>query len=210
MKSLTIRVSDEEHALMQASARRRFMTITGIVRAHFHALAEADGVHAADNPAAQASAPATTQASTAPRYGSLLADLVLPDGTIDARRLVSRMRSKASAGVTRKQFSDEYGISLADMELACNDVAKAGGFADIPGWHASARVNELIAIRHANLVNDQAETPATQASVPVAGKPIPMDDIFDEAPAPAYPAPEDNPPPDWDAEQDKVHLTNHG
>ena len=46
MKSLTIRVSDEEHALMQAVARKRFMTITGIVRAHFHALCEADGATA--------------------------------------------------------------------------------------------------------------------------------------------------------------------
>lgn len=45
MKSLTIRVSDEEHALMQAAAAKRFMTITGMVRAHFHDIFEADGTH---------------------------------------------------------------------------------------------------------------------------------------------------------------------
>lgn len=42
MKTLTIRVSDEEHALMVAAAAKRFMTITGMVRAHFHAIFEQD------------------------------------------------------------------------------------------------------------------------------------------------------------------------
>ncbi len=44
MKTLTIRISDEEHALMSAAAAKRFMTITGMVRAHFHSIFEADGV----------------------------------------------------------------------------------------------------------------------------------------------------------------------
>lgn len=44
MKTLTIRVSDEEHALMVAAAAKRFMTITGMVRAHFHAIFEQDDV----------------------------------------------------------------------------------------------------------------------------------------------------------------------
>ena len=54
MKSLTIRVSDEEHALMQAVARKRFMTITGMVRAHFHAIFEADGTLPDQQPTAPA------------------------------------------------------------------------------------------------------------------------------------------------------------
>jgi hypothetical protein len=44
MKTLTIRISDEEHRLMQVVAARRFMTLTGITRAHFHSLAEQDGL----------------------------------------------------------------------------------------------------------------------------------------------------------------------
>lgn len=44
MKTLTIRISDEEHALMVAAAAKRFMTITGMVRAHFHTIFEQDGV----------------------------------------------------------------------------------------------------------------------------------------------------------------------
>lgn len=44
MKTLTIRVSDEEHKLMQAAAARRFMSITGITRAHFGALFVEDGL----------------------------------------------------------------------------------------------------------------------------------------------------------------------
>jgi hypothetical protein len=43
MKTLTIRVSDEEHALMVAAAAKRFMSITGMVRAHFHSICEQDG-----------------------------------------------------------------------------------------------------------------------------------------------------------------------
>lgn len=42
MKTLTIRVQDDEHALMQAIAAKRFMSITAMVRAHFHSLAEED------------------------------------------------------------------------------------------------------------------------------------------------------------------------
>lgn len=38
MKALTIRVTDEEHKLMQAVAAKRFMTITAVVRSHFHQL----------------------------------------------------------------------------------------------------------------------------------------------------------------------------
>jgi hypothetical protein len=44
MKTLTIRVSDEEHKLMQAVAARRFMSITGVTRAHFNALFIEDGL----------------------------------------------------------------------------------------------------------------------------------------------------------------------
>lgn len=44
MKTLTIRVSDEEHKLMQAVAARRFMSITGITRAHFNSLFVEDGL----------------------------------------------------------------------------------------------------------------------------------------------------------------------
>lgn len=108
----------------------------------------------------------------------MLDDLLLPDGTIDSRRLVSRMRTKANAGLSRKQFSDEYGISLADMELACNEVAKMGGHATIDGWHNSARVNELTAARGASIRYDKTE-PTTGAT---PGKPVPMDDLFDEPP----------------------------
>lgn len=44
MRSLTIRVSDEEHKLILAVAAHRFMSVNGVVRAHFHDLAVQDGL----------------------------------------------------------------------------------------------------------------------------------------------------------------------
>lgn len=185
MKSLTIRVSDEEHALMQAAAAKRFMTITGMVRAHFHSIFEADGTLPDQQPPAADAANAVT--STAPqRYGPLLADILLPDGTINPLRLVARMRSKANAGFTRKQFSDEYGISFADMELACNEVAKMGEHAAIESWHNGARVNELSAIRGANIRYDKpAQRPAHAATSQVihSHPTVHLDDVFAAEPA---------------------------
>lgn len=61
MKSLTIRVSDEEHALMQAAAAKRFMTITGMVRAHFHSVFEADGTLPEQQTAAEPDKPRVTR-----------------------------------------------------------------------------------------------------------------------------------------------------
>lgn len=136
MKSLTIRVSDEEHALMQAVARKRFMTITGIVRAHFHALCEADGATAPkvvepDKPQAPASA--------TPK----LDDLRLSDGSFDNHRLVVRMRTHARRGTTRGQFAKEFGIGLDDMERACTEAAKAGHDGSIDEWHTNDRRDDL-------------------------------------------------------------------
>lgn len=136
MKSLTIRVSDEEHALMQAVARKRFMTITGIVRAHFHALCEADGATApkvAEPDKPQAPASATPK----------LDDLRLSDGSFDNHRLVVRMRTHARRGTTRGQFAKEFGIGLDDMERACTEAAKAGHDGSIDEWHTNARRDDL-------------------------------------------------------------------
>ena len=94
MKSLTIRVPDEEHALMQAVAAKRFMTITGVVRAHFHTLFEADGLTGAP----EAAEPETPRVIRRP----------IPQG-VNAWRdeIYVRMNSGESAA----DIAESYGVS---------------------------------------------------------------------------------------------------
>lgn len=62
MKALTIRVTDEEHKLMQAVAAKRFMTITAVVRSHFHQLNLIDNPPATmPNPRNQPTTPEVTK-----------------------------------------------------------------------------------------------------------------------------------------------------
>ena len=62
MKALTIRVTDEEHKLMQAVAAKRFMTITAVVRSHFHQLNLIDNPPAPmPNPSKQPTTPEVTK-----------------------------------------------------------------------------------------------------------------------------------------------------
>lgn len=182
VKTLTIRVSDEEHAIIQTIACKRFMNITGMVRAHFDQLAREHGLQREETTSAATPAKPAELIDLKPRYGSMLADLLLPDGTINHQRLVSRMRTKADNGVTRQEFSRDYGISTEDMEAACNATAKDGELACIYSWHKGARLDELNAMRDANMVYQTGTK--SHARVAASKKPQPsaaeLDAMFDD------------------------------
>jgi hypothetical protein len=106
MKTLTIRVSDEEHKLMQAVAARRFMSITGITRAHFNALFVEDGLTL--DPAEQARRALEAQAKAA----------LAPQKPIVERRPYPPYNAsvvvaeRASRGESLADIAESYGISL--------------------------------------------------------------------------------------------------
>lgn len=102
MKSLTIRVSDEEHALMQAAAAKRFMTITGMVRAHFHAIFEADGTLPDQQPTAPA-APVNPNITWRP----------IPQGT---NVWAYEVHARRSAGESFADIAASYGTDVETIK----------------------------------------------------------------------------------------------
>lgn len=97
MKSLTIRVSDEEHALMQAAASKRFMTITGIVRAHFHSIFEVDGTLPAQNTAP--AAPSNSRVTWRP----------IPQGPNAWRAAIY---ARINSGESYADVAESYGVAV--------------------------------------------------------------------------------------------------
>lgn len=108
MKTLTIRVSDEEHALMQAAARKRFMTITGLVRAHFHAIFEADGTLPEQQSAAEPETPEPKRRAIP----------MTPDGRYaDSSAWGAEIERAMRAGETAAEVAASYGMSLDAFKL---------------------------------------------------------------------------------------------
>lgn len=101
MKSLTIRVSDEEHALMQAAAAKRFMTITGMVRAHFHDIFEADGTHPAQQ--IPVAAPSNPRVTWRP----------IPQGT---NVWAYEVHARRSAGESFVDIAESYGTDVETIK----------------------------------------------------------------------------------------------
>lgn len=95
MKTLTIRVQDDEHALMQAIAAKRFMSITAMVRAHFHSLAEED----ADMQSGQRS--------------KRVARIPIPQGQNALRDAIYERINK---GETPAAVAESYGMQAADVK----------------------------------------------------------------------------------------------
>jgi hypothetical protein len=106
MKTLTIRVSDEEHKLMQAVAARRFMTITGITRAHFNALFIEDGLMLDQAEEARRALESQAKAALAPKKP------VIERRPIPARNWNAEIVSRADKGEKLADIAESYGQSL--------------------------------------------------------------------------------------------------
>lgn len=126
MKSLTIRIPDEEHALMQAAAAKRFMTITGMVRAHFHSIFEADGTLPDQQQPAEPSKPRVNWRP-------------IPQGT---NVWAYEIHARRTAGESFADIAESYGTDLetikrkfkfADEEIALGAPAPAGAPIEQPG-----------------------------------------------------------------------------
>ena len=138
MKIVNFRVDDELHALMKAVAASEYMSVSAYIRRHFNTRARDLGLVADPMAGVQTDTPTPT-VSTTPE----LDDLRLPDGSFDNHRLVIRMRTHARRGVTRGQFSKDFGIGLDEMERACVEAAKAGHDGSIDEWHTRMRRDDL-------------------------------------------------------------------
>jgi hypothetical protein len=146
MKTLTIRVSDEEHKLMQAVATRRFMSITGITRAHFNALFVEDGLTLDPTVEAKRALKAeavqvTVQEPAAPVFG------LNEDGSINHRARVARARGFAKEGMPKVQVAKAMGLTLEQIEASCIEVAKGGEYSGVLPWHSSERAFALERMR---------------------------------------------------------------
>ena len=141
MKALTIRVSDEEHKLMQAVAARRFMSITSITRAHFSALFVEDGLTL--DPVTEAKralrvevVQAEEQNPATPVYGTN------EDGSINHRLRVAKARTLATEGMPKAQVAKAMGLTVEQIEASCIEVAKQGINGVLP-WHSSEKAFAL-------------------------------------------------------------------
>jgi hypothetical protein len=106
MKTLTIRVSDEEHKLMQTVAARRFMTITGITRAHFNALFIEDGMTLDPAEEARRALEVQAKAALAPPKP------VVERRAVPARGWAAEIVSRADKGEKLADIAESYGQSL--------------------------------------------------------------------------------------------------
>ena len=146
MKTLTIRVSDEEHKLMQAVATRRFMSITGITRAHFNALFVEDGLTLDPTIEAKKALKAeavqvTVQEPVIPVFG------LNEDGSINHRARVARARGFAKEGMPKVQVAKAMGLTLEQIEASCIEVAKGGEYSGVLPWHSSEKAFALERMR---------------------------------------------------------------
>jgi hypothetical protein len=106
MKTLTIRVSDEEHKLMQAVAARRFMSITGITRAHFSALFVEDGLTLDPAEEARRALEAQTKAALAPQKP------VIERRAVPARGWAAEIVGRVDGGEKLADIAESYGQNL--------------------------------------------------------------------------------------------------
>ena len=131
MKTLTIRVSDEEHKLMQAVAARRFMTITGITRAHFNAHFVADGLMLDQAEEARRALESQAKAALAPKKP------VIERRPYPPYQPHVVVAERANKGESLADIAESYGISLDRVK----DMNKRG-----KEWLANERdTNELLA-----------------------------------------------------------------
>ena len=106
MKALTIRVSDEEHKLMQAVAARRFMSITSITRAHFSALFVEDGLTLDPAEEARRALEAQAKAALAPQKPSVERRPIPEHGW------AAELMSRVDGGEKLADVAESYGQNL--------------------------------------------------------------------------------------------------
>jgi hypothetical protein len=106
MKALTIRVSDEEHKLMQAVAARRFMSITSITRAHFSALFVEDGLTLDPAEEARRALEAQAKAALAPQKS------IVERRPIPVHNWNAEIVGRVEKGEKLADIAESYGQSL--------------------------------------------------------------------------------------------------
>jgi hypothetical protein len=106
MKALTIRVSDEEHKLMQAVAARRFMSITSITRAHFSALFVEDGLTLDPAEEARRALEAQAKAALAPQKAIVVRRPIPKHGW------AAEIMSRVDGGEKLADVAESYGQNL--------------------------------------------------------------------------------------------------
>jgi hypothetical protein len=106
MKALTIRVSDEEHKLMQAVAARRFMSITSITRAHFSALFVEDGLTLDPAEEARRALEAQAKAALAPQKAIVVRRPIPKHGW------AAEIMNRVDGGEKLADVAESYGQNL--------------------------------------------------------------------------------------------------
>ncbi len=107
MKSLTIRIPDDEHKLMVSVAERRFMSINNMIRAHFHELARQDGLIAN---------PAKTAQSTSAALTNAKPPVVRVPIPTEPNAWRDHIYARVQAGEKLQDVADSYGLKLADAQ----------------------------------------------------------------------------------------------
>lgn len=141
MKTIAIRVSDDEHKLFADLAAREFMPLSVLVRRTLHAEAVRVGLVldpvAESKRALKADSPQIAElASTITAYG------INEDGTINHRLRVAKARTLANEGMTKAQVIKAMGLTLEQLEISCTETAKQGRSGVLP-WHSETRAYEL-------------------------------------------------------------------
>ena len=111
MKSLTIRIPDDEHKLMVSVAERRFMSINNMIRAHFHELARQDGLIA--DPAKATANAAASLANTTNLTKLPVARVPIPT---EPNAWRDHIYARVQAGEKLQDVADSYGLKLADAQ----------------------------------------------------------------------------------------------
>ena len=142
MPTIAIRVSDEDHKLFCALADREFMPLSVLVRRTLHAEAIRAGLTL--DPVAEAKrvlkaevAQAAEQEPLQPAYG------VREDGSISYRLRVAKARTLSKEGLNKMQVACGMGLTLDQIEEACDEVAKQGEVSSVLPWHSKERAFAL-------------------------------------------------------------------
>jgi hypothetical protein len=146
MKTIAIRVSDDEHKLFTDLAEREFMPLSVLVRRTLHAEAVRVGLTLDPTIEAKRALKAEVvqvegQEPAAPVFG------LNEDGSINHRARVARARGFAKEGMPKVQVAKAMGLTLEQIEASCIEVAKGGEYSGVLPWHSSERAFALERMR---------------------------------------------------------------
>jgi hypothetical protein len=142
MKTLTIRVSDEEHKLFVALADRELMPLTVLVRRVLHAESVRAGLML--DPTTEAKRALRAEVEQAAEQEPAVPVFGLhEDGSINHRLRVRKARTLALEGMPKAQVAKAMGLTLEQIEESCVEVAKDGEYNPVLPWHSSERAFAL-------------------------------------------------------------------